>query len=108
MSRPVSRSSTPRVEAAEELDVKIDADDLLPICSMHRTNNTGDLIDERADFFFECWRWTGTPRLVEPHKASDLGWFPVDALPDPVVPHELMIINCLCTGGPPPVVTYGF
>lgn len=95
-------------EALEELDVKINPDDLVPICAMHRTRGTGDPIDERADFFYECWQWSGVPRLVEPHKAADLGWFPLDALPSPVVPHELRVINGLRTGDVPPVVTHGF
>jgi hypothetical protein len=43
---------------------------------MHRCSD-----EERASFFFSPKRWAGQPRNAEPHKCSDLSWFPVDALP---------------------------
>ena len=55
--------------------------------SMQRTQHA-DPIDERIDFFFTCRSWTGEPRIVEPAKCAALDWFALDALPDPVVPHE--------------------
>ena len=55
---------------------------------MQRTRG-GEPIDERIDFFFTARSWTGEPRIVEPDKCADLRWCPLDALPDPVVPHEL-------------------
>jgi 8-oxo-dGTP diphosphatase len=95
-------------EAAEELGVVIEPDDLVPICGMHRTHGNHKPVDERADFFFECRRWTGDPRVVEPGKNARLGWYPLDALPDPVVPHEHMVLEGVRTGNLPAVVTYGF
>ena len=95
-------------EAHEELGVRIAEADLQPLTAMHRTENTGDPIDERVDFFFTCERWTGTPRLMEAAKAADLGWFALDALPDPVVPHERRVFEALRGGGPPAVSTWGF
>jgi hypothetical protein len=41
-------------------------------------------------------------------KAADLRWFALDALPDPVVPHERMVLESLRSGGPEPVTTFGF
>jgi 8-oxo-dGTP diphosphatase len=95
-------------EAAEELGVVIAAEDLAPLCGMHRTHGNHRPVDERADFFFECRRWTGTPRVVEPLKNARLGWFPLDALPDPVVPHELLVLEGVRSGTLPAVVTFGF
>lgn len=95
-------------EAREELGVGIAPADLRPVTAMHRTEATGDPIDERVDFFFTCHRWTGTPRLVESAKAADLGWFPLDALPDPVVPHERAVFEALGDGGPAAITTHGF
>jgi 8-oxo-dGTP diphosphatase len=95
-------------EAVEELGIMIDLGDLTPLCGMHRTARNHEPIDERVDFFFECRRWSGTPRLVEPEKAAELQWFSLDALPDPVVPHELFVLERLRDGGLAPVVTYGF
>jgi 8-oxo-dGTP diphosphatase len=95
-------------EASEELGIGIEADDLTPLCGMHRTTATGRPVDERVDFFFECRRWSGVPRLLETNKAADLGWFDLDQLPEPVVPHERLVLDLMARGSVPPVVTYGF
>lgn len=95
-------------EAAEELGVRVDPGDLVPLTTMHRTQRTGDPLDERVDFFFGCRRWTGEPRRMEPDKAADLRWFPLDRLPEPVVPHERAVYEALLAGGPAPIVTFGF
>ncbi len=101
-------------EAAEELGVSLDAVDLVPITAMHRTAGNGLAIDERVDFFFECWTWRGEPRLVEPDKAADLGWFDLAALPEPLVPHEAYVLGGLSPDGPsspgalPAIVAFGF
>jgi 8-oxo-dGTP diphosphatase len=95
-------------EAREELAVTIEPLDLRPLCSMHRTHGNGRPVDERVDFFFECWKWTGRPRLVEPDKAADLRWFALADLPDDVVPHELSVLHSL-TGEPlERITTHGF
>ena len=95
-------------EAAEELGVVIAPDDLEPLCAMHRTAGNHDPIDERVDFFLGCHRWSGTPQLLETDKAADLRWCGLDALPDPVVPHELFVLERLRDGGLPPVLALGF
>jgi 8-oxo-dGTP diphosphatase len=96
-------------EAAEELGIGLRAEDLEPLTAMHRTAPTGDPIDERVDFFFTCRRWDGDPRILEPDKAAALDWFALDALPDPVVPHELAVLHHLSTGtAPPAIITHGF
>ncbi len=95
-------------EAAEELGVTISAAELLPVTAMHRTQRTGDPVDERVDFFFCCRGWQGEPRVLEPAKSAGLGWFALDALPDPVVPHERAVLEGLATGALAPIVTFGF
>ena len=95
-------------EAAEEVGLAVAPADLVAATVMHRTRRTGDPIDERVDFFFECRRWAGVPRIVEPAKAADLAWFALDALPDPVVPHERYVFEHLVAGTLPPVTTFGF
>jgi 8-oxo-dGTP diphosphatase len=93
-------------EAAEEIDVRDVA--LTPLCAMHRTGATGLAIDERVDYFFKATSWSGAPRIVEPEKCADLSWFPLDALPEPVVPHELRVLELLRTGDVPPILAHGF
>jgi 8-oxo-dGTP diphosphatase len=97
-----------RREAAEELGVTIDPADLVPLTAMHRTHGNGDPIDERVDFFVECRRWRGEPRPLEIARTADLRWFPLDGLPEPVVPHERFVLDALRAGGLAPIVTYGF
>lgn len=80
-------------EADEELGVLLAPDALLPLTAMHRTQADAAPIDERADFFFTCRSWSGRPRLMETTKAAELRWCPLDALPDPVVPHERYVLD---------------
>ncbi|MDN4171571.1 NUDIX domain-containing protein [Nocardioides sp. SOB77] len=92
-------------EAREELGI---ADlDLSFVTAMQRTA-AGEPIDERVDFFFTSRRWAGEPRVVEPDKAADLHWWPLDALPDPVVPHEAAVLRGIGSGTSTPYSTFGF
>ena len=96
-------------EATEELGVVIEPYDLEPLTVMHRTGRNGLPIDERVDFFFSCRRWSGEPGIIEPEKCAGLAWDDLDALPTPVVPHELVVIAAIARGELPPMITpYGF
>lgn len=92
-------------EALEELGIT--GPDLEFVTTMQRTQG-GEAIDERVDFFFMARSWSGEPRLMEPGKATDLGWFPLDALPQPVVPHEACVLEMLRTGTQQGYSTFGF
>ncbi|RBY95491.1 DNA mismatch repair protein MutT [Blastococcus sp. TF02-8] len=94
-------------EVLEELGVTVEDTDLRPLCGMHRTGRNSRPIDERVDFFFECWRWGGEPRLLEAGKAVDLQWFGLGELPALVVPHERFVLERL-DDGLPAIVTFGF
>jgi 8-oxo-dGTP diphosphatase len=94
-----------RREALEEIGVT-DVD-LTFVTAMQRTRG-GEPIDERIDFFFTARSWSGEPRIAEPEKSADLRWFPFDALPDPVVPHEQAVLDRLRSGTNPPYSTFGF
>ncbi|WP_261164596.1 NUDIX domain-containing protein [Microbacterium sp. Marseille-Q6965] len=93
-------------EALEELGVVIDPSALVFLTVEHRTGD-GAAIDERVDFFFACDRWNGEPSLQE-DKAAELQWFPLGGLPDPVVPHERLVLDRLRDGGLDPVTPVGF
>lgn len=86
-------------EAREELG--LDSVDLHFELTLQRSlNPPGEErrpIDERVDFFFSCRTWSGEPRITEPEKCADLRWWPLGALPDPVVPHELVVLAHLGT-----------
>lgn len=94
-----------RREALEEIGVT-DLD-LAFVTAMQRTRG-GEPIDERIDFFFTARSWAGEPRLVEPDKAADLRWYPLGGLPDPVVPHELAVLEAIRSGTGTPYSTFGF
>ena len=94
-----------RREAAEELDLSDLRLDF--VTAMQRTRG-GEPIDERIDFFFTARSWRGEPRIVEPDKCAELRWFPLTALPEPVVPHELQVLEGLRDGGLAPYSTHGF
>jgi len=95
-------------EVREEVGVEIAPADLIPVTAMHRTGGNGEAIDERVDFFFTATRWTGEPRLMEPDKATGLDWYCLDRLPDPVVPHEALVLAGLRDGSIPAVIAHGF
>ena len=95
-------------ELKEEVGIDVDPSDLQPVTAMHRTGGNGDPIDERVDFFFVTEKWSGEPRLMEPDKAADLDWYPLDNLPDPVVPHEARVLASLTGDALPSVIAQGF
>jgi len=69
-------------EAREELGVEIAPRDLVFAGVFHRKSD-----DERVDFFLATRRWDGTPGNNEPDKCDELKWFPVDALPENLIPY---------------------
>lgn len=94
-----------RREAAEEIGVH-DLE-LNFVTSMQRTQNA-DPIDERIDFFFTARDWAGEPTVLEPRKCAELRWCSLSELPDPVVPHELLVLTGLRSGNLPPLTNFGF
>ena len=46
--------------------------------------------------------------MCEPEKSGGLRWCALDALPDPVVPHERWVLDALRAGAVPPITTFGF
>lgn len=95
-------------EVAEELGVRVDRRDLVPLTVVHRRHEDDDPINQRVDFFFAVDRWSGTPRTLEPDKSSDLAWFALDDLPSPVVPHEATVLRGLASGDLADVAVFGF
>ena len=105
----VERGETAEDAARREAREEVAVDDLALefVTAMQRTAR--DLpIDERIDFFFAARSWSGEPRIVEAAKCADLRWFPLDALPSPVVPHELVVLEGLRDGRIAPLTHFGF
>lgn len=97
-------------EVAEELGVQIVK--ARPLTGLLR-GCLIEPIEQRADYFFHVTEISGDPRIAEPDKAADLQWWPLDALPERLVPHERVVIEALAAelaGGPrvPPIIEFGF
>ena len=73
--------------------------------AMQRTAS-GEAIDERIDFFFTARAWEGEPAIIEAQKCAEIGWFALDALPSPMVPHEAHALAHLGTSEK--YLTFGF
>ncbi|MCZ8319861.1 MAG: NUDIX domain-containing protein [Silanimonas sp.] len=69
-------------EAREEAGLEIEAKELHLCHVIHRRAT-----EERVSFFFTAERWRGEPVNREPHKCSELAWYPAVALPSNVVPY---------------------
>jgi len=95
-------------EALEELGVEVAPSALELLTLMHRTDGSGRPIEQRFDVFFQVREWSGEPRIVETQKAAALEWFALDALPEPVVPHERQVLEGLRDGRLEPVSVFGF
>lgn len=95
-------------EAYEEAGVRVAPHDLAPLTTVHRTLRGAGPIEQRCDFFFETRLWGGEPEIREPHKCAAMQWWPLDALPEPMPPHERAVLTALVGGAVPPIMTSGF
>lgn len=80
-------------EAAEEIGVTIDPADLTFAHVMHRA-------PERVGLFFTAEKWTGEPYNAEPHKCSEIAWWPMTALPPDMVAYPAAAIAEILAGVP--------
>ncbi len=69
-------------EAKEEVGIDISEKQLHTVHVMHRKSE-----EERIDFFFEATEWQGNPKIMETNKCDDLSWFPINQLPQNVIPY---------------------
>lgn len=82
-------------EAAEELGVTVAAASLGHVATLHRTVAVHQPSEERIDVFTTTRSWSGEPRALEPEKSAGLRWWPLDALPEELVPHERQALEVL-------------
>ncbi|MBM3205138.1 NUDIX domain-containing protein [Candidatus Uhrbacteria bacterium] len=82
------RQATVR-ELKEETGLVATEDDLEFLEILHRFSTARDYID----VFFRVKKWTGEAAIQEPEKCDHLGWFPIDAPPEMIVPHQRSVIQ---------------
>ena len=69
-------------EAQEEIGIRLLGNDLTMVQVMHRLSN-----NERIDFFLQANRWDGMILNLEPDKCDHLAWFPIQQLPENLIPY---------------------
>ena len=94
ISKPVNQlcrhsSGRPRRRSASPLRQKMSSS---PTSSQARLVVAGPL------FFFIVRQWDGTPANREPEKCSEVAWFPIDALPDPLIGYCRMALDYIAAG----------
>ncbi|HYK08665.1 MAG TPA: NUDIX domain-containing protein [Candidatus Eisenbacteria bacterium] len=70
-------------EAQEEAGITLIKKNLIPATVLHRKSSDAEYID----FFFVVKEWEGKPKVMEPDKCDNVEWFPLDNLPENVLPH---------------------
>jgi len=78
-------------EAEEEIGVDLNQEDLKLVHVIHRKEPS----EERVNFFFTAERWRGEPKITEPNRCDDLGWFNIATLPDNIIPYIKQAIKCV-------------
>ena len=71
-------------ELKEEVGVDVNPEDMDFVHVIHRRGDEGD--HERVDFFFKAKKYSGTAYNAEPEKCDDIGWFPLNSLPEKTIP----------------------
>lgn len=69
-------------ETREETGLVVDPADVRAAVTVHQRAPSGRA---RVGFFFELRRWQGVPRVMEPEVCDGMDWFPLDALPEPII-----------------------
>lgn len=78
-------------ETKEETNIELKAGDVQFVHVMYRKNIY-------VDFFFVAKWWTGEPQIMEKDKCDDLRWFPIDQLPENIVPSVKFAIEAYKAG----------
>lgn len=91
VSRAASR------EALEEVGVQIAEDALRFVHLIHYCNAAGDA---RIGVFFQALAWDGEPYNAEPHKCSQVRWWPLRQLPAGTYPYTAEGISAYLRGDP--------
>ncbi len=70
-------------EALEEGRITLGPREMRVVQVMHRKGKDAEYID----FFLTADAWSGEPQIGEPEKCDELAWYPLDSLPENMVPY---------------------
>lgn len=84
-------------EAKEEAGITVSPQDVKFVHAAHRLsrNQPGQ---ERIDLFYEARKWRGEVKNAEPEKCDDLSWYPVDKLPNNMLPFIKQVLEAIAGG----------
>ncbi|MFJ8082260.1 NUDIX domain-containing protein [Streptomyces sp. NPDC096205] len=85
-------------EAKEEAGLVVAARDVEFVHAVHVTDGPGT--QPRMQLVFRARHWEGEPRVMEPDKCLGWSWWPVDALPEPLVGYTRAAIEGIREGRP--------
>ncbi|WP_046775810.1 NUDIX hydrolase [Streptomyces yangpuensis] len=85
-------------EAQEEAGLVIDPADVDLVHLVHVRDRPG--APPRMQLVFRARRWHGEPRLREPDRCVSWNWWPLDALPEPIVPYARAALEGIRAGRP--------
>jgi 8-oxo-dGTP diphosphatase len=85
-------------EAKEEAGIILEPSDLKFVHVAHRLGRSNG--QERVDFFYEATKRSGEVLNAEPEKCDDLSWYPMDRLPDNMLPLVRLVLTDVRIGIP--------
>ncbi|MFJ2592622.1 NUDIX hydrolase [Streptomyces erythrochromogenes] len=85
-------------EAREEAGLVVDPADVDLVHLVHVVDRPG--AQPRMQLVFRARRWLGEPQLLEPDRCVAWTWWPLDALPDPIVPYTRAAVEGIRAGRP--------
>ena len=83
-------------EAAEEAGIHVEPNDLTLVHVLHRHKLKKDEI--LLVLYFKASRFHGEPEPLETKKFKDVGWFPINQLPDEIPNPTLHVLPCIRQG----------
>jgi 8-oxo-dGTP diphosphatase len=83
-------------EALEEAGINIKEEDITLALTIHRVKTfyNNDYHDG-FEFYFKTEIFVGTPKICEPEKATDIGFYSLNNLPQPISPFLLTALNAI-------------
>ncbi len=81
-------------ELEEETGVTVDVTDIEHELILNIRANNGT----RVYYFWVSTNWIWTPENKELDKHNDMGWFPLDSLPDLIIPHVRYALEAVQAG----------
>ncbi|MEW2166471.1 NUDIX domain-containing protein [Streptomyces sp. NPDC007084] len=83
-------------ETAEETGLVVTADDLALVHTVDMCHPGSPF--PRVQLFFAAGRWHGEPRVPEPDRCTEWRWWPLDALPEPLVGYTRAALTAIAAG----------